>query len=104
MVNETLQDIFDEFYAREAKLKENCEKQDTAAEIERLRTDLEDIENDIYNRDGTIEEMIYEINKAKQAYDDCVKIVSELENTINKLEQGPLKELEWRLEHAKIDW
>ena len=73
MVNETLQDIFDEFYAREAKLKENCEKQDTAAEIERLRTDLEDIENDIYNRDGTIEEMIYEINKAKQAYDDCVK-------------------------------
>ena len=104
MVNETLQDIFDEFYAHEAKLKENCEKQDTAAEIERLYADIEEKENDIYDRNDTIEEMIFEINQAQKAYDDCVKMVTELENTVEKLKKGPLKELAWRLEHAKIDW
>lgn len=93
MVNETLQDIFDEFYAREAKLKENYEKQDTAAEIERLYMDIEEKENDIYDRNDTIEEMI----------DDCTKIIAKLKRTIDKLEEGPLKELAWRLEHAKID-
>ena len=104
MVNETLQDIFDEFYAREAKLKENCEKQDTAAEIERLHMDLEEKENDIYDRNDTIEEMIFEINNAQKAYNDCFKMITELEDAVEKLKKGPLKELEWRLEHAKIDW
>ena len=104
MYNETLQDIFDEFYAREAKLKENCEKQDTAAEIERLYMDLEEKENDIYDRNDTIEEMIFEINKAQKAYDDCIKMITELEETVKKLKNGPLKELKWHLEHAKIDW
>lgn len=104
MVNETLQDIFDEFYAREAKLKENCEKQDAAAEIERLYMDLEEKENDIYDRNDTIEEIIFEVSKSQKAYDDCVKMITELENTVEKLKKGPLKELEWHLEHAKIDW
>ena len=104
MVNETLQDIFDEFYAREVKLKENCEKQDTAAEIERLYMDIEEKENDIYDRNDTIEEMIFEINKAQKAYNDCIKMITELEDTVEKLKKGPLKELEWHLEHAKIDW
>lgn len=104
MVNETLQDIFDEFYTREAKLKENCEKRDSAAEIERLYMDLEEKENDIYDRNDTIEEMIFEINKAQKAYSDCTKTIAELKRTIDKLEKGPLKELEWALEHAKIDW
>ena len=104
MVNETLQDIFDEFYAREAKLEKEREKQDTSAEIERLYMDLEEKENDIYDRNDTIEEMIFEINEAQKAYNDCFKIVAELEDTVEKLKKGPLKELEWRLEHAKIDW
>ena len=104
MVNETLQDIFDEFYAREAKLKESCKKRDSAAEIERLYMDLEEKENDIYDRNDIIEEMIFEINKAQKAYDDCIKMITELEETVEKLKKGPLKELEWRLEHAKIDW
>lgn len=104
MVNETLQDIFDEFYMREAKLKENCEKQDAAAEIERLHMDLEEKENDIYDRNDTIEEMIFEINKAQKAYDDCIRMIIELEDTVEKLKKGPLQELKWYLEHAKIDW
>ena len=104
MYNETLQDIFDEFYAREAKLKENCEQQNMTAEIERLYMDLENKENDIYDRNDTIEEMIFEINKAQKAYDDCIKIIAEFEDTVEKLKKGPLKELEWHLEHAKIDW
>ena len=104
MYNETLQDIFDEFYAREAKLEKEREKQDTAAEIERLYADLEDKENDIYDRNDTIEEMIFEINKAQKAYNDCFKMITELEDAVEKLKKGPLKELEWHLERAKIDW
>lgn len=104
MVNETLQDIFDEFYAREAKLKENCEKQDTAAEIERLYMDIEEKENDIYDRNDTIETMNYEISQAQKAFEDCVKDIAELKDKIKKLEEGPLKEVRWHLEHAKMDW
>jgi ferritin-like metal-binding protein YciE len=104
MYNETLQDIFNEFYAREAKLEKDREKRDSAAEIERLHMDIEDKEDEIYDRNDTIEEMIFEINKAQKAYDDCIKMVTELEDAVEKLKKGPLKELEWHLEHAKIDW
>ena len=104
MVNETLQDIFDEFYAREAKLEKEREKQDSVTEIKRLYMDLEEKENDIYDRNDTIDGMIFEINKAQKAYDDCIKIVTELEDAVEKLKKGPLQELKWHLEHAKIDW
>lgn len=104
MVNETLQDIFAEFYTREAKLEKDREKRSLETEIERLYADIEDKEDDIYDRNDTIEEMTFQIDKAQNAYNDCIKIVAELKRTIDKLEEGPLKELEWHLEHAKIDW
>lgn len=104
MVNETLQDIFDEFYAREAGVEENKEKQQLNEEIERLYVEIEEKENDIYDRNDTIDAMNDEIGRTQKAFDDCTKIIAELKRTIEKLEEGPLQELEWHLRHAKIDW
>ena len=104
MVNETLQDIFNEFYTRQAKMEEDYEKQQLIEENEQLREEIRNLEDDIYDKNDTIDGMNYEIDKAKNAYEDCAKALSGLKKTIETLEEGRLKDLEWHIRYAEHDW
>ena len=62
MVNETLQDIFDEFYAREAKRHSpekvlEAEIDDCWARIGSLEQEKECLEDELYDRSGEIEDL-----------------------------------------------
>ena len=104
MVNETLQDIFDDFYAREARLEEDREKRRLIEENNMLLAEIEERENDIYDRNDTIDAMRDEITRAQYAFEDCVNTIDNIKKTLEILEEGRLKDLKWHLDHAKIDW
>ena len=104
MVNETLQDIFDEFYTRQAKIEEDYEKRHLIEENDQLQEEICNLEDIIYEKDDIIDGMNYEINKAKNAYEDLAEFLSHLKKTIEILEVGRLKDLEWHIRHAEHDW
>jgi len=104
MVNETLQDIFDEFYARQARIEVDREKQELIDENIHLQDEIESVEDNVYDRNEQIENMNFEIRKAQYEYDECVKVLTEIKNKLQLLEECHLKELKWHLDHAKQDW
>ena len=104
MVNETLQDIFDEYYAREAKLEANREIQRLNEENDALQEEIESLEDSVYDRNDTIDEMNYEIQKAQNIYDDIAKSITEIRKTLEILEKEKLADLKWHIDHAKQDW
>ena len=66
MVNETLQDIFDEFYAREAKRHSSekaleAEIDDCRARISSLEEERDTLYEDLYDRNEEIQSMELEI-------------------------------------------
>jgi len=69
MVNETLQDIFDEFYMREARRKEKHQIEELEEQLDILTEENHALEDDLYDAHAEADDWEEEYRNMKHKYD-----------------------------------